>query len=35
MPDREPCHASITVFPTSVRKVYGLIDWLKVNSPLT
>jgi hypothetical protein len=35
MPDREQCHASITVFPTYVRKVYGLIDWLKVNSPLT
>jgi hypothetical protein len=35
MPAREQCHASITVFPTYVRKVYGLIDWLKANSPLT
>ena len=35
MPDREQCHASIIVFPTYIRKVYGLIDWLKANSPLT
>ena len=35
MPDREQCHASIIVFPTYIRKVYGLIDWLKVNTPLT
>jgi hypothetical protein len=31
---REEAYASLTVFPTYLQKVYGLIGWLKANAPL-
>jgi hypothetical protein len=32
---REQAYASLTVFPTYLKKVYELIAWLKANAPLT
>jgi hypothetical protein len=31
---REEAYASLTVFPTYLKKVYELVGWLKSNAPL-
>ncbi len=35
MPDREQCYASLTVFPTYIRRIYALIGWFNENGPLS